>query len=524
MRRLRDASGFGHRQSNGLLVLLMMALIAAACTGDGGGGAEGGKGEGTVGQFGSISRQEMLDVRKNVPVNKDVPDFGGVEITVMGDAGHNMNPFGMWSPEFKNAGLTIKMVEVPFEEVYSRETAEFVGGTGAVDLVVFYPAFIGDFAGNNFIQPLDEYADKYDPALDDVITAFRELYLKWEGQLYALPYDGDVHMLLYRKDLLNHPGEQKAFQQQYGRKLAAPQTWDEYLEVGEFFTREPGETLAGKELTRPFYGCAEYGARGFSWAWFMNRFAGAGGVYFDEQMTPQINTPEAVAALENMKEAVDICSPPDVLNFGYDQLRDIFIKGDAFMVVQWTDVPKKAADPAESDVVGNVGYGMVPGVELPDGTINHRAMMPVGRVLAVAADSENPEEAYWVAYYLSRQTSLSDVSTPLTGLDPYRKSHVAPGEYEMFEQSADARQYLEAVEDALEIGFPEIYIPGAAKYNDALDRAVNAVIAGESDAQSALDEAASDWNQITEELGKDRQVELWNSALDTYRQLGLLKQ
>jgi multiple sugar transport system substrate-binding protein len=518
-----NALGFRRRSDRGLLLLAMVALIAAACTG-GGGGEEGAKPQGATGQFGSISREEMLDARKSIPVNKDVPDFGSVQITVMGDAGHNMNPFGMWSPELKSAGLTINVVEVPFEEVYSRETAEFVGGTGAVDLVVFYPAFIGDFAGNNFIRPLDEYTDKYDPAVDDVITAFRELYLKWDGKLYALPYDGDVHMLLYRKDLLNNPTEQKAFQQQYGRKLQVPQTWDEYLEIGEFFTREPGEMLADKKLTRPFYGCAEYGARGFSWAWFMNRFAGAGGVYFDEQMNPQINTPEAVEALENMKEAVEVCSPPDVLNFGYDQLRDIFIKNQAFMVVQWTDVPKKAADPAESQVVGKVGYASVPGVELPDGTINHRAMMPVGRVLAVAADSDNPEEAYWVAYYLSRQTSLYDVSTPLTGLDPYRRSHINPDEYEMFGQTADAQKYLKAVEDALEIGFPEIYIPGAAKYNDALDRAVNAVISGESGAQGALDDAASEWNEITDDLERDRQVELWNSALETYRQLGLLKE
>jgi multiple sugar transport system substrate-binding protein len=520
-------SGRALRASRGRKALLLVgavALIAAACTGGGEGADGGGEARGTVGQFGSISRQQMLAVRKGVPVNKDVPDFGGVQITVMGDAGHNMNPFGFWSPEFRNAGLTIKMVEVPFEEVYSRETAEFVGGTGAIDLVVFYPAFIGDFAGNDFIRPLGEYVDRYDPGLGDVITAFRELYLKWEGKVYALPFDGDVHMLLYRKDLLNHPAEQKAFRQQYGRKLEAPQTWEEYLEVGEFFTRKAGETLAGKKLSRPFYGCAEYGARGFSWAWFMNRFAGAGGVYFDEQMNPQINTPEAVAALENMQEAVEVCSPPDVLNFGYDQLRDIFIKGQAFMVVQWTDVPKKAGDPSQSDVVGKVGYAMVPGVELPNGTVNHRAMMPVGRVLAVASDSDHPEEAYWVAYYLSRQTSLFDVSTAQTGLDPYRRSHVAAGEYEMFEQKSDAGRYLQAVEDALEIGFPEIYIPGAAKYNDALDRAVNAAISGESDAQGALDKAAAEWDEITDELERDRQVELWNSALDTYRQLGLLKQ
>lgn len=36
-----------------------------------------------------------------------MPNFGGVDLTVMGDAGHNMNPFHCWAPEFKNAGVRL---------------------------------------------------------------------------------------------------------------------------------------------------------------------------------------------------------------------------------------------------------------------------------------------------------------------------------------------------------------------------------------------------------------------------------
>lgn len=525
------------RRRNGITGLLAsvtaLALLLAACAevdedpdvatvdddgeieeepeGDGAGGAD----------FGSISFEEMQDARAGVDLDLDYPDFGGVTVRVMGDAGHNMNPFGFWQPEFERAGINIEVVEVPFEEVYSQQTAEFLAGSGALDLAVFYPAFIGDYAGNDFLQPLDGFMEELDPELDDVITAFRELYLNWDDQTFALPFDGDVNMLLYRQDLLEHPDEQADFEAEYGRELTVPETWDEYLEVGEFFTRDEGQTLAGEELDRPFYGCAEYGERGFSWAWFMNRFASMGGVYFDPEMNPQIDTPEAVEALELMKEAVDTCAPPDVLNYGYDQLRDIFINGDAFMVVQWSDVPKKAGDPEESEIPGLAGYALVPGTRMDDGTVNHRAMMPVGRVFGIPADAPNPEAAYWVAWFLTTQTSLFDVSTALTGLDPYRESHGDPSAYEMFGDEAEAQAYLDAVADVLEVGYPEIYIPGAAQYNDALDLAVNQVLSGESDAETALAGAASEWERITESQGSERQRELWSSALETYRQLGL---
>lgn len=473
--------------------------------------------------FGSLTYEEMQQVRADVPLHEDLPDFGGITVRVMGDAGQNMNPFGFWAPEFEAAGIEIEVVEVPFAEVYSQQTAEFLAGSGTLDLVVFYPAFIGDYAGNDFIQPLDDFIADLDPELDDVFTAFRELYLGWDNQTYALPFDGDVTMLLYRQDLLDHPDEQAAFEEQFGRELAAPETWDEYVEVGQFFTRDAGDTLGDDVLERPFYGCAEYGQRGFAYAWYVNRFASQGGVYFDADMVPQIDTPEAVAALENMKEAVDTCSPPDVLNVGYDELRDLFINGDVFMVVQWSDVPKKAGDPEESAIPGLAGYGMVPGTRMDDGTVNHRSSMPVGRVFGIPTDAPNPEAAYWVAWFLTTQTSLFDVSTTMTGLDPYRESHRDPSAFTMFGSEEEASTYLDAVAAVLEVGFPDIAIPGSAQYNDALDLAVTRALAGEISAEDALAEAATEWQRITESQGLERQQDLWRSSLETWERLGLIQ-
>jgi multiple sugar transport system substrate-binding protein len=471
--------------------------------------------------FGDMSLNKMIASRKSVPVPKNVPKFSGT-VTVMGDGGHNMNVFGFWWPEWKKAGIKLKAVEVPFADLYSKEKAEFIAGTKGVDLVVFYPAYIGDFASNGYLRPLDDDIKKYNPHLNDVITAFRKLYLSWDNKVYALPEDGDVHIYIYRKDLLNNAAEQTAFKKKYGRPLTVPKTWDQYLQVGKFFTRKAGQTLAGKKLTRPFYGCGEYGQRGFSWAWFMDRFASAGGVYFDKDMKPLIDSPAAIKALDNMKAAVKECSPPDVLNFGYDQLRDCEIKGQCFQVVQWTDVPKKGADPAQSSVVGKLGYSLLPGTMI-NGKLNTRSMMPVGRVLAVTKNSKNPEAAYWVAKYISDDVSYFNVSTPDDGLDPYRYSQLKPKYFTVFKSTADASAYLKAVRGVLEHGFPEIYIPGAAQYEDALDLAVNKVISGQESSSKALSDAAKAWNDITDKLDKSKQTKLWQQALQNYKALGLIK-
>ena len=453
------------------------------------------------------------------------PAFKNVTINVVGDAGHNLRPYEFWKSDFEKAGITIKVIEVPFEGVYEKEKTEFIAATGAFDVVTFYPAYIGDFAGNGYLEPLDAYLKKtpaavWDPNPSDVLAPFWELYCKFSGKVYALPIDGDVLMLQYRKDLINDPTEKAAFKVKYGKELKAPETWKDWLDIGQFFTRKKGAKLAGKVLERDFYGSAEFAKRGFSFAWFVNRWAPYSEPYFDKDMKPQVNSANAVKALQNMVDSLKN-SPPDVRGYGYDELRDAFIKGNVAMVVQWTDVPKKGADPAESAIAGKIGVGRVPGWEI-GGKVVHRSMMPVGRVVAVAADSKNKEAAYWVAKHISYDRSLEDVSTTLTGLDPYRKMHFQnPKAYKMFPNEADAAEYLKGVEAAMADGYPEIFIPGAAQYSDALDLHVNKALAGQETPKQALDATAKEWDAITGNLGKAKQIDLWRKALVGYAALGL---
>ncbi len=455
------------------------------------------------------------------------PKFSNVTVNVVGDAGHNLAPYEFWKDHFPKAGINIKIIEVPFEGVYEKEKTEFVAGSGAFDVVTFYPAYIGDFASNGYLEPLDPYFTKspdsvWNPHQEDVLPAFRELYNKWAGKTYALTIDGDAHMLIYRKDLFESPVEKAAFKAKFGKELAPPETWDDWLQIGAFFTRKKGAKLAGQTLDRDFYGSAEFAKRGFSFAWFVDRWAASGDLYFDENMNPQVNTPAAVKGLQNFVDSLKN-APPDVRGYGYDELRDALLKGNVAMVVQWTDVPKKGASPEQSQVVGKLGYGRVPGWRI-GGKVVHRAMMPVGRVVAVAASSKNKLAAYWVAKHIAYDMSLEDVSTAYTGLDVNRGVHFAhPEAYSDFKTAAEAASYLDRVKEALADGYPEIFIPGAAQYEDALDLHVNKALAGQETAKQALDAAAKEWKAITDRLGRQKQIELWRQALQSYKVAGLIK-
>src|SRR5271166_3049003 len=281
------------------------------------------------------------------------------------DAGQNENPFRWNADALKSKfGVDIKMIGLPFVGQYEKLVSELTARSSAYDLLVFPPYFLGDFVALGFLQELDPYFSLLDPQIgDDYIPVYRDPVIKRNGKTYALMYDGDMLQVAYRKDLFNDPTEQKNFKAKYGWDLAPAKTWDQFMQISEFFTRPPN-----------LYGTAFYAARGFCYAWFVNIFAGMGGRWFSDDMKPGINSEAGVKALEMLVRQKQY-SPPNILQIGYPELNDAFLNGSTAMVVQWNDLPLKVGDPKMSKVVGKGGVAPIP----------VRTYMPYSRVMAVSA-------------------------------------------------------------------------------------------------------------------------------------------
>jgi multiple sugar transport system substrate-binding protein len=446
-----------------------------------------------------------------------------VTITVYGDQGQNLTPVEWLKPMAAAKGITLEIVGVPFTSVYEKLKTEFVGGTGAYDVVIFYPAYLGEFAEFEYIQPLDGLFSVHDPKMDDVVPAYRDLYDMYNGKTYALPYDGDILNLYYMQHIFNDAGEKAAFKAKFGQALAVPKTWDDLAKVAQFFTRKKGEKLAGKTLDQDFYGFAFLGARGFAYAWWGNIFGSLGGAYFDKNMKPQINSAAGVQALNIQKKLKAFC-PPDVMNYGYTELMNAYLQGRVATMIQWSDVWKKANDPKLSKIVHDAGISQVPGVKQPNGTVYFRAAAPVGRVLAIPTTTKHPKEAFWVASMLSLDLGIRSVTSNDTGEDPYRISQFDnPQAFEKFGTNAEAKNYLAVVKDNLNHIFPDINIPGSAEYLDALDVAVTSGLSGSADPTAALNTAAASWEKITQSLDPARQKKIYNAMLESWKKHGFWK-
>jgi multiple sugar transport system substrate-binding protein len=446
-----------------------------------------------------------------------------VTVTVYGDQGQNLRPVEWLKADAAAKGIDIEVVGVPFTSVYEKLKTEFVGGTGAYDVAIFYPAYLGEFAEFGYLQPLEPLFPGHDPKMSDVVPAYRDLYTMYNGKTYALPYDGDILNLYFVQDIFKNAAEKSAFKAKFGKELGVPKTWDDLMNVAQFFTRKKGEKLAGKVLDQDYYGFAFLGARGFAYAWWGNIFGSMGGSYFDRNMKPQINSKAGVDALTYQKKLMAFC-PPDVMNMGYEELKNAYLQGRVAMMIQWSDVWLKANDPKVSKIVHNAGIAQVPGVKQADGSIYFRAAAPVGRVIGIPTTTKHPKEAFWVASMLSLDYGLRNVTSLETGENPYRISQMDNWKaFLAFGNEAEAKNYLSVIKDNLNHIFPDLNIPGSAEYLDALDIAVTSALSGTGDIAASLNGAADNWNKITQTLGVDKQKKIYNSMLESWKKYGFWK-
>ncbi len=469
--------------------------------------AAGATAMGVVGGWQAMALPARAAARKN---------FGGKTVRVAASAEYYAVAFRMFREQVEQEyGIKVVPDVIPSQEAYQRVMLEFSSRASSYDIVMFSPQWLADFAPH--LEPLKPMADAagLNLQLEDVLPAFRDMYSTWAGTLYAMPFDGDMHIMYYHTGAFGNPEFQKRFRDKYGYPLAPPQTWEQYRDVAEFFN---GWDWFGDG--QKHYGASDGyrpGRTGF-W-WYMGRFANYGGAYFDEEMRPLINTPNGVKALQNM---VDIyqAAPPGSSNFGYTEVENALVKGDVALSTNWTSVARVAEDPNRSKVVGKIGYGMLPGTMI-GGKLHRVGSLASGWSLGIPRYSANKEAAlYALELYTRPNVSLKICLNPATGVDYTRRSSVESSEARAAWSSA--AKFVEVIRASVDVGFPAPLIPGAEEYMKVCGDAMAAAVTKTKGVKQALDDAAREWDRITDRLGRDAQKRLWKSQYDAMKKRGLV--
>lgn len=460
-------------------------------------------------------------------------EFKGQTITVLITDPHSA-VVESWKPEWEAlTGAKVEMVVVPYASLYDKMMTDFITGTGAYDLICWPSTWAGDVMGGEWVLPLDALMQEYGyPDWDDVVPAIK-LIVSWGGKVYAFPYDGDCHMLYYRKDALENPEYRAKFKEKYGYEYnIPPKSWEEILHIAEFFTGWDWDNDGETE-----YGIAFIAQRKTQAMWsyldIAMQYAAQPGVapFFDpDTMEPQVNNPGWVEAMDVIQKLTKF-APPGLLSYGYSELRQAFVSGNSAIALDWGDIGILEQSPEKygSKVKGLLGYGPLPGAMK---TYDFKAKQWIegynqvnflnfgGWVFSISKFSKNPVPAYkFATYFTSPERSLLDVCGVhgYTGANPWRFSHFKNVDkwVEGGWSKESVTKYLETIQTILSDpkAITDLRIPGAAEYYDYLDLYLAEVLSGTKAPRDACDAIYNEWVKITEAHGKEKQRALYRESL-----------
>jgi len=493
----------------------------------------------------AVAEEEAAVEEEATPPEEEVVEeevvalpYEGVELSVVSTVGpFTSGPIKDHSPEWTEmTGGKVNLIEVPFGELFEKIMSSLIGEVEVFDIVHYSAAYIGDIAGGGYIIPLDDYiaADER-IAWDDILPSYGEGIAVWDGKTYSVPFDGDNHILYYRSDAIDNPEYKEEFKKEYGYELAPPKTWEEYEDIARYFNGWDWDN-DGKVN----YGTLEYMARNAQtfWAYFSRTAPYVclplghegyvpGGLFFNaETMEPYINSPGHIKSLENFIRMIEL-GPPDMLGYAASEVRGGFVAGDGALALDWGDIGTMAQNPEISVVMGNINYSILPGtkevwshklqewVEMTE--VNHAPFLAFGGWLfSITNNCKNPDAAYdFLSFLTSPDISIKDAVTGLTGVNPYRYSHFENVDAWAQYWEDDPKLYLDTIMETID--HPNVQldlrIPGAFRYFDALDVNLSRALSGEISAEQALNNAYDEWEKITDELDREKQLNLYRASL-----------
>jgi multiple sugar transport system substrate-binding protein len=441
--------------------------------------------------------------------------YDGTTIKVVVNAEYVKFAMELIAEELKaEHGISLDVEVIPGDAFATKTLLEFTNGRSPWDLIMFSPSGFADYARH--FDPLEPYIEKLglELHLDDIAQAYQKTNMYWGGKLYAMPLDGDIHIMFYNKVAFERPENKAKFKDQFGYELAPPQTWSQWDDMAKFFNGW-GWDGSDKKL---FGAGASLKENNYSFHWWKQRFFSYGGQYFDDDLKPLINTAPGVRALQELVDTVPYY-PPGVLLFESEEPKTMLIKGEVPMLVSWTSTGKRVGDSNQSLIVDKAGYSVLPGNQTKDGILR-TVPNSGGRSFAISKYSNKKEAtAVALAFISSPKESLKIVMHPKTLMDPWRTSHLTSEEFGAAWPGAS--EYLAAIKDSFPFTVPDIMIPGGLEYRRRLAEMITRALQKSMTVQEALDAASDEWNKITKRRRKKNQLKFWTQQMEAMAEAGI---
>ena len=394
----------------------------------------------------------------------DLKPFAGTTLTVASQNDQFAGVLVKLAPEFlAQTGIKVNVDILSYPELLTKITADFIGKTGAYDVVTTDNVWSGQFAESGYTLDLTDWIkrDAAEIEPDDIYPVLMRSLGGYKGKQVAFPFAGYANVLAYRTDLYAKAG-----------LPVPPATMQDMVAAAAKIT----DKKAG------IYGFVANGQKGPAvaqdWMQYNNEL---GGSILAADGTPALNSAANIASLVVYKKLFDTSAPPGAVDYDWGGREESFRQGLVANMQTWSVGAAAYGNPQQSKVVGK--YAIAPA---PQGKGVPVSYGVGGWGIAINAGvAPKQQQAAWT--YIKWVTSAAvQKQMALDGAGGVIRMSTArdPELVKMF-------PFYPVIDTVFVHGNGDFRprIPQYPEIQDILGTAVNAVLVGDADPKAALDAA-----------------------------------
>jgi ABC-type glycerol-3-phosphate transport system substrate-binding protein len=349
------------------------------------------------------------------------------------------------APTHADVALRVACADERDRAIVQSQSANWASQTGATltlvaasepaDVRIIRVSELPDLVGQLRSLPAPLRQDGGNYAWADLLPDYRQVLLRWDADVYALPIVGEGSVCVYRTDRLAE------------KQLAPPDTWEAFATLAEQFAQADGQPSLPPvptddaaldrlyhEIVAPFVRRAvdqtSIKGRGFGVAEAPAQFS----FHYDlATAQPRLTRVPGFAVALQLLQRLQACRPPGTSATPAEAFRT----GQA--VLATVTLAELATLQRSAACAGKVGVVRIPGsrrVHLTDAPTEEPQVNYVpylgsqARLGVVAASSAHPDAAFALLAHLSGPQpagkALSILSKPDWGAGPIRQTHLNP--------------------------------------------------------------------------------------------------
>lgn len=331
----------------------------------------------------------------------------GRPLSVIGEKTSNLNAIQAVVAE-SYTEKQVRFTEVTYEDLTTRGSQDLASKTGVFDVLLEYPLSLSTYASKGWLVPISDYDQFASPSIREKlalagsgipINVWNEIGAIDDGadniKAYGYPFAANSILLCYNRKMFENPENRARFKAKFGRELGVPQTWEEYVEIAEFFHEPPKS-----------YGTAMVGdTYWIYWEWCNMAFSMGGGVMrkqYGWQRPPNtdviVDSPESKAATRLWKRLTVVNSRRDFLQCGVEHQVIAMRENNVALCLLWSDNAYTLIDGEPGTSYREMfGFAPIPG---------NKSMIAGGSFLINAASRKKEQAVEFIAHLLQPEVQV----------------------------------------------------------------------------------------------------------------------